>query len=85
MIQPAQILLFIVISVLSAVLTACGIQVYYIFKEFKESVKKMNKVLDDFGVISESVAKPISEISGFITGLKSGVELIKILKRKKEE
>lgn len=84
MIQPAQILLFIIVSVLSAVLTACGIQVYYILKEFKESVKKMNKVLDDFGVISESVAKPISGISGFITGLKSGAELIKILKSKKE-
>lgn len=83
--QPAQVLLIIIISVLASVLTACGVQVYYILKEFRESVKKINKVLDDAGLISSSVAKPIAGISGFLTGLKSGVEVINLIKGKKSE
>jgi len=85
MIQPAQILLFSVISVLTTVLTLCGIQVYYILKEFRESVKKMNKVLDDAGIISSSVAKPVSGISGFLTGLKGGADLINFFCKKGEK
>jgi hypothetical protein len=84
MIQSAQLLLFLVISVLTAILTACGIQIYYVLKELRESVKKVNKILDDAGIVSSSVAKPIAGISGFITGLKSGAEIVKILKGEKE-
>lgn len=82
---PAQILLFLVISVLTTVFVLCGIQVYYILRELRQSVKKTNKMLDDFGTISESVAKPISGISGFITGIKSGAEIVNLLKGRKKE
>ncbi len=85
MIQPAQILLIIVVSVLTSVLTACGIQVFYILKEIRESMKKTNKILDDAGLISSSVAKPISGISEFLMGLKSGAEVIRLLTKKKKE
>lgn len=84
MIQPAQIVLILVVCILTAILTACGIQVYYILQELRESVKKANKILDDAGVVSSSVAKPIAGISGFITGLKSGAEIVNLLRGKKE-
>ncbi len=85
MVTPAQVLLFIVITVLTTVVSLCGIQVFYILKELRQSVRKTNKILDDAGLISESVAKPISGISGFLTGLKSGAEIIRLLKGKKEK
>lgn len=75
--QYVQILLLVVISVLSSILAVCGIQVYLILKEFRESVKKFNKMLDDMGIISSSVAKPISGFSEFIMGLKTGLEAFK--------
>ncbi|OQA93843.1 MAG: hypothetical protein BWY24_00076 [Microgenomates group bacterium ADurb.Bin219] len=82
---PVQILLFLTVFILTTVLTLCGIQVFHILKELRESVKKANKILDDFGIISESVAKPVSGISGFLTGLKSGTEIINLLKGRKKE
>lgn len=76
-----QILLFLVVSVLTTVLTLSGIQVYYILKELRQTVRKMNKILEDFQLISSSVAKPVAGVSGFIMGLKSGGDLIKLFLR----
>lgn len=81
---PAQILLILVISVLSTLLVLCGIQTYYILKEFRETVKKVNKVLDDAGTVSSSVAKPVAGLSGFLTGLKSGANIVKFFTKKSE-
>lgn len=78
-----QILLFLVVSILTTLLTLAGIQVIYILKEVRETFKKTNKILDDTGVITSSIAKPIAGISGFITGLKSGTDIINFFLRKK--
>lgn len=78
-----QILLFLVVTILTALLSLVGIQVIHILKEFHETVKKTNKILDDVQLISSSVAKPIAGISGFITGLKSGTDLINLFLKKK--
>ena len=88
MIEPAQILLIIVVSTLTVLLTIIGIQVFFILQEFRRTIQKMNKILDDASLISESVAKPISKISGSLVGL-SGVtgvlSLLASLKNKKNK
>ncbi len=48
-------------------------------------VNKSNKILDDGGVISESVAKPAQSFSGLIMGIKSGLEVFSSLKQSKEK
>lgn len=78
-----QILLFLVVSILTTLLTLAGIQVIHILKEVKETFKKTNKILDDTELITSSVAKPIAGISEFITGLKSGTDIINFFLRKK--
>lgn len=85
MIDSAQLLLIAVVTALTTLLVIVGIQVVYILRELRQTVSKVNKILDDAGVVSESVAKPIAGISGFLTGIKSGVNLIKLLEEKKEE
>jgi len=50
--------------------------VIHILREFRESMKKINKILDDGQTISSSIAKPISNVSGFITGIKNGMDLV---------
>lgn len=72
-----QILLVLVVSVLTTVLTLSGIQVFYILKELRETIRKVNKTLDDCNVITESVAKPVAGLSGFIMGLKSGSDFLR--------
>lgn len=89
MIDTTQILLIIVITTLTILLTIIGIQVFYILREFKKSIEKINKILDDAGTISESVAKPIASLSSGITGV-SGITgllgwLVSRRKKRKEK
>jgi hypothetical protein len=68
MISPTQILLIIVVSALSIVLVIIGIQVFYLFREFRRSVEKVNKILDDAGTVSGAITKPIASLSNSLNG-----------------
>ncbi len=89
MIDPAQATLFLVIIVLTILLLVLGIQVYFILRELRKTLAKVNKVLDDTSLITESVSKPISNLSSLTMGLKTGATIAKIFgagkKHKKEE
>lgn len=83
MADPVQIILLVVIVVFTVLLVVLGIQVFYILKEIKNSLQKINKVLDDAGTISESVAVPVSTLSAFVTGVQSSsvIGTVKFVKR----
>ena len=88
MTDPAQTVLFLVIIILTVLLVVLGIQVFFILRELRKTINKANKVLDDTGVITESVSKPISSLSTLAMGLKTGAKIAKILqgeKHKKEK
>lgn len=78
-----QLVILLAIVVLTVLLVVVGIQVFYILRELRHTVKKANKVLDETGVITESVSGPISNLSKLATGLKTGVNIAKLLKGKK--
>lgn len=78
-----QILLTLVVTVLTVLLAISGVQVIHILRELRESVKKVNRILDDGQTISSSIAKPISGISGFITGIKGGMDVLNLFLAKK--
>lgn len=77
----AQIALFVVIIVLAILLLILGIQVFFILREFRKTVFKANKVLDNTNVITESVSAPISSLSGIAAGIKTAAPLIGLFKR----
>lgn len=70
MIDITQFVLISVVISLTVVLVVVGIQTIGILKELRISLTKMNKILDDTGTISESVAKPIAAASNFLVGVK---------------
>lgn len=78
-----QTILFFVLIILTILLLVLGTQVFFILKELKQTVSKANKVLDDTGVITESISKPISTLSSIGTGVKVGGFIANLLKRKK--
>ncbi len=80
-----QLLLVVVVTSLTTLMIFVGIQVVYILREVRESMEKVNKILDDAGLISESVAKPIAGVSGFLTGIQSGAKLMKLFRDDKKE
>jgi hypothetical protein len=88
MTESAQLLLIVVVTTLTILLTVVGVEVFLILKEVKKSVEKINKILDDAGMISESVAKPIVSVSsslGSLSGIAGLLGLIFTKKRKKKE
>jgi hypothetical protein len=88
MISPTQILLIVVVSALSVVLVIIGIQVFYLFREFRRSVEKVNKILDDAGTVSAAITKPLTSLSnslGSFSGLTGIFSWLLNLRKKKEE
>ena len=83
MIDPAQTALFLVIIVLTILLLVLGVQVFFILRELRQTINKANKVLDDTGVITESVSGPISNLSSLATGIKTGSAIAQLLKGRK--
>jgi hypothetical protein len=77
----AQIALFIIIVLLAILLITLGIQVFFILREFRKTVNKANKVLDNTNTITESVSAPLSSLSSIATGIKTGASFLNIFKK----
>lgn len=77
----AQIALFTVIIVLAILLLVLGVQVFFILREFRKTVFKANKVLDNTNIITESVSAPISSLSGITSGIKTGLSFLGLFKK----
>lgn len=85
MIDPTQVLLIVVITVLTILLALIGIQVFFILREVQQSIKKMNKILDDAGSVSASIARPITALSESITGVSGLAGLVGWLTKRKKK
>ena len=59
-----------------------GTQVFFILKELRRTLMKTNKILDDTGIISESVSRPINMVSTMLMGIKGGSAIMKLLGKK---
>jgi hypothetical protein len=77
----AQVALFIIIILLAILLIVLGVQVFFILREFRKTVAKTNKVLDNTGVITESVSAPISSLSGIAAGIKTAAPILNFFKK----
>lgn len=85
MTDPAQILLFIVIVVLTILLVVLGIQVFFILRDLRKTIMKANKVLDNTGDITQSVSQPLTSFSSILMGLKAGGTIANIIKKATED
>ena len=81
MFDPAQIILLIVIVVLTILLVAIGIQVYFVLKDLRITLKKANRVLDNTGEITESIAQPLNSVSSLLMGLRAGGAVAGMMKK----
>ena len=87
MVDLVQVVLMVVVVIITALSVVVGIQVYNILKEVRESIRKVNKILDDFGTVSESVSRPIASAADILTGATGITGLLGWLinRRKKKE
>lgn len=66
-----QVIYIFILSVLTVVLTAVGIYLILVLKEFRGSIQKANKILDDVENLTDVVAHPLNIVSGIIKGYQS--------------
>lgn len=83
--DSTQLLLLIVILILTVFLIVIGIQVFFILRELKVTLTKLNKVLSDAGEISEKVKHPATIIEAIGKGLKLSLNLINSVKKRTKD
>lgn len=80
-----QLTLIIISLVLTILVCALGVQVFFILKEVKISAQKMNKMLDDAGKVSGTVSDSVVNMAGFVNGLKTGLSVFSSIRGKEGE
>jgi hypothetical protein len=70
-IDITQVVLLLVLSILTILLVVLGIQVYFILREFRKTVMKANRVLDDTEQITKNVSAPLASLSSLSTTLQA--------------
>lgn len=71
MIDSVQLILLLIIITLTVLLVILGIQVFFILRDLRKTVKKTNKILENAEDITEGIQGPITAISSFVIGTKA--------------
>ena len=85
MLEPTQVLLFTVVTVLTIVMVLIGWQIFQILSEIKKMLEKFNQVVSGAVTITTDVGKSVKNISGFSEGFKAAFSLLKHFKKKDRE
>ncbi|MEX0616191.1 MAG: hypothetical protein WD231_00085 [Candidatus Woykebacteria bacterium] len=75
----------IVIIIITIILLAVGLYLILVLHEARQSLKKINHVLDHVesvvDIIDTKIARPASSVSGLLVAMKEGLDLFKSFKR----
>lgn len=72
-----QGILIFILALLTLNLIAVGVYLILVLKEFRETIKKANLVLDNVHDVTNAVANPITTIAGIIAGVTNSVKAVK--------
>ena len=81
--DSTQFLLTVVLTVTTILLVVVGIQLIFVLKELRKTLKKVNGIIENFEKVGMSVEHSFSEITGFVSGLKSIFKVIDLIHAKK--
>ena len=79
-----QIVLLSVIIVLAVFLMILGAQLFFVLKDLRRSLHRMNRFFDDANQLVEEVKKPIEKAGTFVTALTTASGIINLLKKGKK-
>lgn len=79
MIDTVQAVLLFVIVLLTILFVVLGIQVFYILRDFRQTIKRTNNILEDVENVSEGVSNSISSVSGIFGNASALGSIAKIL------
>lgn len=74
----AEILLIIMIILLGSTLTIIGVQIFLAIREFRENIRKLNDILEDVEVVTDSVVTGATQATELMENLKGTLNLLNI-------
>ncbi len=80
-----QLTIIIISIVLTLLVVVLGVQVWFILKEMRLSLQKINKMLEDFGKVTGSVGEGVSNLSGLVSGMKAGLSVFSAFRKRGEK
>lgn len=83
--DTTQLLLTVVLTITTILLIVVGIQLIFVLKDLRITLKKVNKIIGGFEKVSESVEHGFGEISGFVNSIKTIVKIVDLFQSKKHE
>lgn len=83
--ELTQIILVVAVSLLTAILALVGFEVFLIFRELQQAVKRLNKILENAVGVSESVSRQITNLADLLASAKTMLELFRSFFKKEEE
>jgi len=79
-----QIILLAIIIVLAIALVVLGFQAFFVLKDLRFTLKRMNRLFDDANDLVAEVKKPIEKAGTLFTAITTGAGIINLLKKGKE-
>jgi hypothetical protein len=77
----SQAVLLSVIIVLTIFLAVVGFQVFFVLKDLRKTLGKMNKLMEDTDVIVEQVRKPVESAGNLFAAIATGAGIAQLVKR----
>ena len=82
-------LLLVIIALLTVNVLFVGIYIVLVLKEVRQTVLKLNRILDSFSAISNAIATPIAQapgvVSAIVEGIKAAKSIQEVMSGKKED
>ncbi len=82
--DAVQAVLLFVIALLTVLFVILGVQVFFVLKEFRATVRRVNTLLDTAQEFSDNFAQPLSFVSTLLMSTKSIATVAKIFKQSKK-
>ena len=76
-----QIVIISVLIVLTLFLVVLGFQAFFTLRDFRTTLRRMNKLFDNTDDLVVEVKKPIESVSHMITAITAGAGIAHIIKR----
>lgn len=85
--DTTQIVLLAIVIVLAIFLVALGFQAFFVLRDLRKSLVRMNRLFDEAEGLLGQVRRPIESAGNFVTALTAGAGIAHLLKRgdKKEK
>ena len=84
-----QTILIFILAILTINLIAVGVYVIMVLRDFRETIRKANEVLDNVHDVTDTIANPVTTIAGIIAGVTKSVKAVRaissLIENKEEE